>query len=273
MNDKDFTVEIWDKRAKAWEKDYNDPQKNKSEDRIKACIDYLGSRNVLEPDCDVLDIGCGPGRFAVAFAGQVNSVTGIDFSPKMIDLAKDYAVCERKDNISFKQRDFHTMDIEEEKLENKFDLVFASNTPILQGTDDLNKAIRMSRKYCFNISLIHSENQLESRIMSEVFGRERHSNWDWRWYSSMFNSLFLMGYYPVTDFYRRKIKNQIEPGSDYSSLFMEKMLQPEERNDDCDRKIKEWMSKNADAKGSLVESGELWYGHILWDVRCRTDRP
>src|SRR6185295_7396064 len=40
----------------------------------------------------VLDVGCGSGRFCLAFAQQgASRVLGIDFAPGMIDLAKEYA--------------------------------------------------------------------------------------------------------------------------------------------------------------------------------------
>jgi SAM-dependent methyltransferase len=39
----------------------------------------------------VLDIGCGPGHYCIALAKRGAEVTGIDFAPNMIDLAKELA--------------------------------------------------------------------------------------------------------------------------------------------------------------------------------------
>src|SRR5437867_8261022 len=40
----------------------------------------------------VLDVGCGSGRYGVAFAeGGAREVVGVDFAPKMVDLALDNA--------------------------------------------------------------------------------------------------------------------------------------------------------------------------------------
>lgn len=47
--------------------------------------------DLLPSDALVLDIGCGPGRDAKVFSGQGFRVTGVDFSPPMIGLAKQTA--------------------------------------------------------------------------------------------------------------------------------------------------------------------------------------
>jgi SAM-dependent methyltransferase len=42
----------------------------------------------LQPDDDLLDIGCGPGAFLAAKAGHVRHVAGLDPSPTMLRVAK-----------------------------------------------------------------------------------------------------------------------------------------------------------------------------------------
>jgi ubiquinone/menaquinone biosynthesis C-methylase UbiE len=46
---------------------------------------YLRKR--LGSDDDVLELGCGTGRFVVAFGGEVRSMTGLDLSPAMLEQA------------------------------------------------------------------------------------------------------------------------------------------------------------------------------------------
>ncbi len=50
-------------------------------------VDVLG----LQPGMRVLDVGCGPGRHAHAFAGRGIEVVGIDISPRFVDLARQTA--------------------------------------------------------------------------------------------------------------------------------------------------------------------------------------
>ena len=48
----------------------------------------------------VLDVGCGPGHYGIALAKKgVKDVLGIDFAPKMIDIAKQHAKLNGVDNI------------------------------------------------------------------------------------------------------------------------------------------------------------------------------
>ncbi len=262
----------WDQRADAWEKDYTDPEKMKSDDRIQSAVDYLQGRGLLGADCDVVDIGCGPGRFVAAFAKTARHVTGIDFSPKMIQYGSEYAQRQGLNNVSFQVYDFQTLDIQKENLAGKFDLVFSSITPAIHGMKGIEKFMRMSRKYCCNITHVHSENQLESRIMEEVFDRQRPMFHAGPWFYSLFNLLFLKGYYPEVTYYKRHKESFIAPGPERVQLFMEQMLDPAQRNDENAALIAKWLDTHANADGLVKEASDVWFGRILWNVNERTAR-
>ncbi len=268
----EHSAAMWDKRAETWEEDYGNLEKDKSDDRIRSTVDYLKNHGILKAGYDVADIGCGPGRFAAAFAQIANHVTGIDISPKMIQYGHEYVQREQLDNVSFRVCDFQTLDIDKENLAGKFDLVFSSNTPAIHGIDGLYKLIRMSRKYCCNITHIHSENELESRIMKEVFGRKRPKVWSGPWFYSLFNTLFLAGYYPEATYYKRHKECAIKPGQRRVQLFMEQMLEPDERNTESMGLIERWLHDNADPDGFVKEVSDVWFGRILWDVDEKTTR-
>jgi SAM-dependent methyltransferase len=51
-------------------------------------VELLDRLGVLGPERQVLDIGCGIGRFAQALAGKVAAITGIDIAPGMIEAAR-----------------------------------------------------------------------------------------------------------------------------------------------------------------------------------------
>lgn len=52
---------------------------------VAACLDALG---LVAPDRDLLDLGCGIGRFLVALAPRMRRLTGLDVSPAMIAEAR-----------------------------------------------------------------------------------------------------------------------------------------------------------------------------------------
>lgn len=58
-----------------------------SEDR-KSELDFVGSALNLQPGSRVLDAGCGPGHFAIAFAERGYVVDGVDISNDMIERAR-----------------------------------------------------------------------------------------------------------------------------------------------------------------------------------------
>jgi SAM-dependent methyltransferase len=51
-------------------------------------VDLLDQLGVLGPERDVLEIGCGIGRFEQALAARVAAITGIDIAPGMIAAAR-----------------------------------------------------------------------------------------------------------------------------------------------------------------------------------------
>lgn len=51
-------------------------------------VEFMEAQGLLGPARDVLDLGCGIGRFEVALSARVRSITGIDLSPGMIAEAR-----------------------------------------------------------------------------------------------------------------------------------------------------------------------------------------
>jgi ubiquinone/menaquinone biosynthesis C-methylase UbiE len=59
------------------------------------------TKRLLSPEMDVLEFGCGTGTTALHHAPLVRRYTGIDFSPKMIAIARDKATAAGQSNLSF----------------------------------------------------------------------------------------------------------------------------------------------------------------------------
>ncbi len=81
------TQKFWDLRAEEFN-DIKDKQKEKND-----LLQYLLSKEAISKEYDVLDIGCGAGKYILEFAKRANKVTGIDISPKMIDVSRKYCNC------------------------------------------------------------------------------------------------------------------------------------------------------------------------------------
>ena len=268
----DHSAAKWDQRADAWEGDPNSQERTKNDDRVRDAVQYLTERGVLTPESAVADIGCGPGRFAAAFGKIARSVTGFDISERMVHYGREIAREAGLNNVDFRVCDFQSLDIEKEGLARQFDLVYCSLTPAVHGNNGLEKMMSLSRGYCCYITHIYGENQLERRIMQEVFGRDWKTRWTGRWFYSQFNVLYLSGYYPEASYYRRHRAHRFRPGPQYVEHFLEYILGPADRSQENAARIAAWLAAHTEEDGMLEEVSDTWYGRILWDVREKTER-
>jgi SAM-dependent methyltransferase len=96
-------------------------------------VAFLVDALALTPPMRVLDVGCGPGRHALAFARRGFRVTGVDLSPDFIALARDVAAAEHLD-VDFVEADARDLD-----ADGAFDLVVSlcqGAFGLLGGADD-----------------------------------------------------------------------------------------------------------------------------------------
>ncbi|WP_139315274.1 class I SAM-dependent methyltransferase [Mongoliimonas terrestris] len=70
-------------------------------------VDVLAAGGLLAPDRDVLDVGCGIGRMALALAPRVRTVVGLDIAPAMVTEAKRR--CAGLSNVRFAVSDGRDM--------------------------------------------------------------------------------------------------------------------------------------------------------------------
>ncbi len=68
-------------------------------------VEFLWRALGLEPGQRVLDVGCGPGRHALALGGRGAQVTGIDISDDFIELARRAAADEGLETCTFEVAD------------------------------------------------------------------------------------------------------------------------------------------------------------------------
>ena len=80
-------------------------------ERTQQEVDFLLERLELEPGARVLDVGCGHGRHALELARRGFRVTGVDLSPRSLDLAREAAAGERLD-AEFVRRDMRELDFD-----------------------------------------------------------------------------------------------------------------------------------------------------------------
>lgn len=75
-------------------------------------VQFIIEKLALEPSAAILDLACGRGRVAVELARLGFSVTGLDLSPRSLELARE-AAHDAGVSITFVERDMRQLDAEE----------------------------------------------------------------------------------------------------------------------------------------------------------------
>lgn len=261
----DHSSEIWDKRAERWIANLNaEPGKTARKQRIRTLAAQLRGRGLLNGEQTVVDIGCGPGLFALEFARTARHAVGIDYSARFVEHAKKLAVERNVANAEFLQRDFFTLDIEKEGFVRAFDLVFSCLTPAATGNGSLEKLMRMSRGYCCNTTIVHAKDSLAEQVMRDVYGEELKSRWNGRSFFALANLLWLQGYYPETFYYDDVRDEVVVPDRRWAKKIA--AYCGKKKAEDIDR-VETYLRK----LGGSPRHSTSRYGSILWNVN-RKDR-
>lgn len=179
----DWDSRAWEMNEKIHEGYYND--------KMDTAIE-LGDSETL------LDVGCGPGTFALRFAPRLKHVYAFDFSPKMLEVLHHNAKERGITNItSFEQ------DIEREwESVPACDIVVASRCLEVENIKDVLKKLNSHAKKRVYLTFKEGRSFLSDEIL-EIIGREITPKPD---YIYLLNILYQMGIRAKVDF--------IDPGND-----------------------------------------------------------
>ena len=271
---KPFSSSKWDERADSWEKAFRSGKgpARKSLDRVQDTVRYLCERGVLDKNCEVVDVGCGPGRFVAGFAEVGKSATGIDISPRMIGYAEKYARELQLGNTRFLACDFQQLDIEKAGLAGAYDLAFCSITPAASGVAGAKKLMQMSRSFCFTSNFVSTENHLEKQMGRELFDGNVLPKWDAHWFYALFNMLFLTGYFPEVRYYSRHKEAPVLAERDAARRHMYTILPQEQHTAENEEKILRWLETQLKANPALTETSDFTYAWMLWNINDKVDR-
>jgi cyclopropane fatty-acyl-phospholipid synthase-like methyltransferase len=107
---------------------------NRDQEEARRLIALLEEELPLQPDSNILDLGCGRGRHALTLAREGYRVTGIDLSERAIETAKEKAENEKLDHVHFEVRDMRN------PLPEKFDTILNLFTTFGYFLDDNENA-------------------------------------------------------------------------------------------------------------------------------------
>lgn len=160
---KEAQVTFWNKRAAEFTS-----RVMPDNERVAEIVAWLAAQGVVLAGARVLDIGSGPGAFALPFARAGADVVALEPAPAMVSALEGLMAKEKfKGSIRVHTGLWEDADLEAEGWREGFDLVFASMSPGINSWETMEKALQCSRRYCYF-----------SGFAGERFNRHYESLWE-----------------------------------------------------------------------------------------------
>ncbi|NLW90185.1 MAG: class I SAM-dependent methyltransferase [Syntrophomonadaceae bacterium] len=183
-------VQLWDSQSE-------DPTYHHLYDEF---LKLLEREHMLDKSYDVLDIGCGVGVYTIALADRVNTATGLDISPKMLGHGQKILEESRINNVSLEIADWNTVDLEKKEMKERYDLVFAHNTPAICDASTFEKLVDSSRHFCAVCSPIRMIEPIMQKVQKIAGIGDNGSSCE-NYFAFMLDMLLYKGYQPKLYYY------------------------------------------------------------------------
>lgn len=226
-------------------------------------LNLLFKNNLLNEESNILDVGCGGGKYTLAISEKCKSITGIDLSPKMIEYANENKEKFKIHNAFFKKEDWHELDIRKSSYYKKYDLVYASMTPAVQSYDTFEKLIQASKGYC----LVRCNTKRSDSVLDEikkVLNIKNTNNQDLN-FMYAFNALWLEGYLPKID-YEEKHWISNEPLNKACDLYIKRILSIRDIDKSEEVNIINYL-KGISKDGYIKEDIRATISTLYWNVK------
>lgn len=194
VGNKDAERSVWDDNAP----NYRDrPLPTAGTDLSMRCV---AEQEMLSPEAEVLDVGCGGGVYSIPLARQSKHLIGTDVAPQMLETARFNAERYGTPNTEFLLIDWHSFELPQ-NWSKRFDLVFANMTPAIQSYHTLDLMNRASRKWCYLSKPVEWKNSVIYDLVEELGLWAEYRTFDEDMLFA-FNALRLEGYLPYTAYCR-----------------------------------------------------------------------
>lgn len=254
---KKASVDMWNSMAE----DFGEHKSPGFED--DRFLQILQKHNMLREDSMVLDVGCGTGKYTLAIATRCREITGIDFSPAMIDIAKQKAAEQNITNAVFQCADWHELDLKEAGWERKFDLVIAHNTPAVQSAGTFEKLSLASRGWCVLSKPTRRTDPVSDEIRKLIGIHEKHESSDLDIIYA-FALLWQQGRLPHLDYKQQLWEMKKTPEQAYG-LYINRMKTYRDLSPEEEEKIKQYL-QSIMKDGFVHENVNTTVTTLFWHV-------
>ncbi len=183
MERKEPGIEYWDERAD----DYSDGATSNDYEYGRRVLEVLTRYALIDSNSNVLEIGPGPGTFAIPFGKKVKKVTVVEPSQGMIKYLKQNAEKEGVSNIEVINKKWQ--DVNDSEVTKKFDLVICSH--VLWFFKDIWKQLERMEKASKGFCVVAQGTGWKkgmNDLWNMVLGDQKMH--DWSNYTIIFNILY-----------------------------------------------------------------------------------
>ncbi len=225
-------------------------------------LQLLEQEHMLDPAYDVLDVGCGVGVYAMALSKRVNSATGLDFSPNMINHGKAKLQNEKITNVTLSCMDWSTVDLAKEGFKKRFDLVFAHTTPAICDAATFEKMNDASKRFC----VLSNPNKMIEPVLQQVhkiagLNDDKGNCGDNRIYA--IDILFHMDYLPKL-VYEHQLWSMNQSYEDACSYYVGRTMMAKKLASDEIERIKQYLA-SITKEGRVVDQINTTITTIYWE--------
>lgn len=255
-------AQAWSRRARSYDKNVASESGQK---RVEDALSFLDRNNVPASGLRILDLGCGPGNFAVAFARRGNTVTALDPAEKMLELVEEKVknMPEIAGRVTTVQGDWNEIDPARLGWEKHFDLVFASMTPGVHDVATLKKAMGVSRKYMY-LSRFAGPRKvpLLQTVWRELTGGDYHS----QSLDVLFplNWLYSSGYRPVLQYHHWEREHR-QTTEEALEEIMDSLAMRMKVDGETEKRVRQIIEREA-TDSYITERKGATAGMLLWRV-------
>ncbi|MFA0816539.1 MAG: class I SAM-dependent methyltransferase [Anaerofustis sp.] len=249
--------DLWDSMAKQYS-EYRMP--TFEEDPFLKLVDRLG---VLQPNAAVLDVGCGSGRYSLAMADRCKSVTGVDLSQKMLELALREKEQRNIRNVNFMQTDWHLADLTEMEMAHRYDLVFAHMTPAIQSAETFEKMNKACKGTCIMVKPTRRTDPVSDAVreLADIPSKKESGESDLMY---AFGLLWQQGYEPKVE-YRKEEWDMKKTLDEAYGLYINRMKSYRNISADTEEVLKDYI-RSLSIDGIVHEVVNTTIVTLYWNV-------
>jgi len=256
-------LESWNLRASSYA-EHSESEGSRA--RREQILSWLAEAGAFQAGFRVLDIGAGPGNFAIPIARRVAEVVTVEPAKLMVSILKQRIEAEGISNIRILRKTWEDVDLEAQGWNCAFDLVFASMSPGVSHPDMLEKMLAASRALCYLSGWSGGRwgkwGLAQEELWPLIFGEELGDYPSDIFYP--FGMLYAMGYRPELRFVQPRIR--LEMSSQEATRELVDHFERYVEVDAAVRDIIESYVESHSRSGTFIREGSTCQGFMIWSV-------